>query len=187
MATQPSLSADGIRPHYYATRGMGRRLRLPKVGKPATWPPPNKKRSPRTHPPAEQPKEDPADEKALRELHREFVAAYNKGNAEAVAAFYAPDAYFVGIRGETYHGRAKIEKRTANFLAQNKGAKLKSPLGSLRFITPDVAISDRSEELTPTVEDGSGSIHATVVYVKRDGKWLQASVRLMVPFQPSNR
>ena len=136
---------------------------------------------------AEQSKGDPADEKALREFHREFVGAYNKGNAEAVAAFYAPDADFVGIRGDKYHGRAAIKKRTANFFAQNKGAKLKSPFGSLRFITPDVAISDRSEELTPTVEDGSGRIHATVVYVKRDGKWLQASVRLMAPFQPSNR
>ena len=135
---------------------------------------------------AEQPKGDPADEKALRELHREFVAAYNKGDAEALAAFYAPDADFVGIKGDTYHGRAEIEKRTANFFAQNKGLKLKSPFGSLRFITPDVAISDRSEELTPTGDRGPGGVLATVVYVKRDGKWLQASVRLMVPFQPSN-
>src|SRR6516162_11616487 len=94
----------------------------------------------------EQPKAHAADEKALREFHRQFVAAYNKGDAEAVAAFYAPDADFVGIRGDTYHGRAEIEKRTANFFAQNKGAKLNSSFGSLRFITPDVAISDRSEE-----------------------------------------
>jgi uncharacterized protein (TIGR02246 family) len=136
---------------------------------------------------AEQPKGDPADEKALRAFHREFVAAYNKGDAEAVAAFYAPDADFVGFRGDTYHGRAEIQKRTANFFAQNKGIKLKSPFGSLRFLTPDVAIADRSEELTPNVEGGVGSVHATVVYVKRDGKWLQASVRLMVPFQPSKR
>jgi uncharacterized protein (TIGR02246 family) len=136
---------------------------------------------------AEQPKGHPADEKALRELHRGFVAAYNKGDAEAVAAFYVSDADFVGIRGDTYHGRAEIEKSFASFFAQSKGAKLKSPFGSLRFITPDVAISDRSEELTPTVEGGPGSVHATVVYVKRDGKWLQASVRLMVPFQPSKR
>jgi uncharacterized protein (TIGR02246 family) len=136
---------------------------------------------------AEQPKGDPADEKALRELHRRFVAAYNKGDAEAVAPFYAPDADFVGIRGDTYHGRAEIKKRTANFLARNKGAKLKSPFGSVRFITRDVAIADRSEELAPTVEGEPGRIHATVVYVKREGKWLQASVRLMVPFQPSHR
>jgi len=137
--------------------------------------------------PAEQPRGDPADEKALRQLHREFVAVYNKGDAKAVAPFYTPDADFVGIRGDTYRGRAEIEKRTANIFAQSKGAKLKSPFGSLRFITPDVAIADRSEELTPPAQGGPGRIHATVVYVKRDGKWLQASVRLMVPFQPVRR
>src|SRR6516162_5322186 len=76
---------------------------------------------------AGQPKGDPADEKALRELHREFVAAYNKGDVEAVAAFYAPDADFVGVGGDTYHGRAEIKERTANFFAKNKGARLKSP------------------------------------------------------------
>jgi uncharacterized protein (TIGR02246 family) len=136
---------------------------------------------------AEQPKGDPADEKALRELHREFVAAYNKGDAEAVAAFYGPDADFVGFAGDAYSGRAKILERTVKFFAQNKGVQLRSPFGSLRFITSDVAICDRSEELTPIVENGPSRIHTTVVYIKRDGKWLQASVRLMVPFQPSNR
>lgn len=136
---------------------------------------------------AEQPKGDPADEQALHAFHRAFVAAYNKGDAEAVAAFYAPDADFVGVRGDTYHGRAEIQKRTANFFTHNKGVKLKSPFGSLRFLTPEVAIPDRAEELMPTVEGGPGRIHAMVVYVKRDGHWLQASVRLMVPFQPSNR
>jgi uncharacterized protein (TIGR02246 family) len=132
---------------------------------------------------AEQPQGNPADEKALRELHQQFVAAYNKGDAKAVAAFYAPDADFVGIRGDAFHGRAEIEESFAKSFARNKGAALKSPFGSLRFITSDVAIADRSEELTPTAQGEPGKINATVVYAKRDGKWLQASVRLMVPFQ----
>ncbi len=136
---------------------------------------------------AEQPGGDPADERALRELHREFVAAYNKRDVAALAASYAPDADFVGIRGETYHGREQIKERMAHFLAQEKGVKLHSPFGALRFITPDVAIADRSEELTPPARGEPGKIHTTVVYVKRDGKWLQASVRLMVPFEPAQR
>jgi uncharacterized protein (TIGR02246 family) len=136
---------------------------------------------------ADQPKGNPADEKALRELHRKFLAAYNKGDARAVAAVYPPDADFVGIKGDTSHGRPEIKKRFASFFPQNRGAKLKSPFGSLRFITSDVAIADRSEELTPAVKGGPGRVHAPVVYVKRDGKWLQSSVHLMVPFQPSNR
>jgi uncharacterized protein (TIGR02246 family) len=135
----------------------------------------------------EQPKAHAADEKALREFHRDFVAAYNRGDAEAVAAFYAPDSDLVDIRGDTHHGRAEIEKRTASFFAQTKSAKLRSPFGSLRFLTPDVVIPDRSEELTPPVEGLPSRLLATVVYVKSEGKWLQASVRLMVPIQPSKR
>src|SRR6516162_337233 len=102
----------------------------------------------------EQPKAHAADEKALREFHRDFVAAYNKGDSEAVAAFYAPDADFVDIKGDAYQGRAEIEKRTAKFFAQNKGVKLRSPFGTLRFLTPDAAIADRSEELTTPGEGG---------------------------------
>jgi uncharacterized protein (TIGR02246 family) len=135
----------------------------------------------------EHPKANAADEKALREFHRDFVAAYNKGDSEAVAAYYAPDADFVDIKGDRHHGRAEIEKRTANFFAQNKGVKLRSPFGTVRFLTPDVAIADRSEELKSPVEGLPGTLLATVVYVKRDGKWLQASVRLMVSFRPSKR
>jgi uncharacterized protein (TIGR02246 family) len=123
----------------------------------------------------------------LRELHRAYLAAFNKGSAEAVAAFYAPDADFIGVAGDLYKGRAEIEKRNASFFAKNKDAKLKSPIGSIRFLTPDVAIVDRSAELSPVPEGGPQKVHATIVYVKRDGKWQIASVRLMAPFQPSKR
>jgi uncharacterized protein (TIGR02246 family) len=131
----------------------------------------------------EQPKADPTDEKALRELHQAFLAAFNKGDAEAVAALHAPDADFLAIGGEMLNGRREIKKRNASLFAQ--GVKLTSPLGSIRFITPHVAIADRPSELTPAPENRPGKVHATVVYVKRDGKWLIAAVRLMVPIQAS--
>ncbi len=134
---------------------------------------------------AEQPKGDPADEKALHELHRAFVAAFNKGNVDALAALHAPEADFIGIAGDASRGRDEIEKRMATFFAQNKGVKMKSPFGTVRFITPEVAIADRSSELTPAPEGRPGKVHGTVVYVKRDGKWLIAAIRLVVPFQPS--
>ena len=136
---------------------------------------------------AEQPKADPADMKELREANRAFVAAFNKGDAEAVAAFYAPDADQVGPTGQLSKGRAQIEKTHADFFAKNKGIKLKSPFGSVRFITPDVAIADRLGELMPASEGGTSKVHATIVYVKHDGKWLMAAVRLMVPSQESKR
>jgi uncharacterized protein (TIGR02246 family) len=136
---------------------------------------------------ADQPKENPADVKALQELHRTFLAAFNKGDAKAVAALYAPDGDRLDLTGEMIAGRAEIEKAYVTFFAQRQGAKLNSPFGSVRFLTSDVAIADRPGALTPAIEGGPSKVHSTVVYVKRDGKWQIASTRLMVPFQPSKR
>ena len=136
---------------------------------------------------AGEPSADPADVKALHELHQAFLAAFNKGDAEAVAALYAPDGDSVRPAGQMTKGRAEIEKGYAKLFAQNKGAKLDAPFGSLRFITRDVAIADRPSALTPAPEGGPRKLHITVVYVKRDGKWLIASNRVMVPFQSSGR
>jgi uncharacterized protein (TIGR02246 family) len=134
---------------------------------------------------ADQPKENPADVKALHDLHQQYLAAYNRRDAKAVAAFYTPYADFLGFDGRMYKGRAEIE----NYLAStfDKVARLKSPFGLLRFLTPDVAIADRPSGLTPAPEGWPSKVHATVVYVKRGGKWMITSIRLMVPFQPSKR
>jgi uncharacterized protein (TIGR02246 family) len=134
---------------------------------------------------AEQPKADPADVKALHELHRAHLAAFNNGDAQAVAAFYARDADRIDTRGQMTKGRAEIEKGAANFFARNKGVKLNASFGTLRFLTPDVAVADRTGEVTPAPEGGPSKVHATVIYVKRDGKWMITSVRLAAPFQPS--
>jgi uncharacterized protein (TIGR02246 family) len=136
---------------------------------------------------AEQPKADPADEKSLHELHRAFLAAFNKGDVEAVVALHTADVDFLGLDGQMSKGRAELEKRIAGTFAKSKGAKLQSPFGSLRFLTPDVAIADRPSGFTPRPEGGPNNVHVTAVYVKRGGKWLIAGVRLMVPFQPSQQ
>jgi uncharacterized protein (TIGR02246 family) len=133
---------------------------------------------------AEQPTVDPADEKALQEFHRVFLAAFNRGDVEAVVAIHTSDVDFFGFEGQMSKGRAELEKQLASSFAKYKGAKLESPFGSLRFLTPDVAIADRPSMLTPHPEGGPNAVRATVVYVKRGGKWLIAGVRLAALFQP---
>jgi uncharacterized protein (TIGR02246 family) len=135
---------------------------------------------------AEEPKANPADEKALHELHRTFLAAFNKGDAEALAALHTADVDFQSFTGQWSKGRPEFEKMTASFFAQHKGIQLNSPFGTVRFLTPDVAIADRPSGLTPAPEGASGpnKVHATVLYIKHGGKWQIAAVRLMAPFQP---
>jgi uncharacterized protein (TIGR02246 family) len=136
---------------------------------------------------AEQPKADPADMAALREAHRGFVTAINKRDAQAVAAFFAPEGDRVAPTGEIAKGRAEIQNAYANLFTKIKGAKLKSSFDSVRFVAPDVAIADGWAALTPAREGGPSKVHTTVVYVKSAGKWLIAANRSMVPFQESKR
>jgi uncharacterized protein (TIGR02246 family) len=136
---------------------------------------------------AEQPKANSDDEQAIRDLQQAASAAFAKGDAKAMAARYAPEGDRLGADGQMTKGRAALEKGYANLLAQNKGAALRISPDSLRFITSDVAITDGTVELTPAPESGPSKMHATVVYVKRDGKWLITALRLMVPYQQAKQ
>jgi uncharacterized protein (TIGR02246 family) len=136
---------------------------------------------------AEQPQANPEDVKALHELHRAYVAAFNKGDAQAVAAFYTPDGDRLRPTGQMTKGRAELEKDYASFFAKLKGAKLNFPFGSLRFLTPGAAIADSSPQLTPAPEGGPNKVHATVVYVKREGKWMIAALRVAAPYRSSGQ
>jgi uncharacterized protein (TIGR02246 family) len=135
---------------------------------------------------AEQPKANPEDVRALHELHRARLAAFNKGDAEAVIAFNAPDADFRNSRGEIFKAHVDGKEQLTSLFAQNKGVKLNSSsFGTLRFLTPDVAIADRPSGLTPAPEGWPSKVYVTVVYVRRDGKWQIAATRVMAPFKPS--
>src|ERR1700730_8492448 len=67
---------------------------------------------------------------------KEFVAAFNRGDAKAVAGFWAPDADYVDQAGGHVKGRAAIEKLYAKTFAERKGAKLTITVLSARLLTP---------------------------------------------------
>src|SRR5262245_41437631 len=55
---------------------------------------------------------------------QEFIAAFNKGDAKALAGFWTPDGDYIDQDGHQHKGRAAIEKLFAKMFAQQKGAKL---------------------------------------------------------------
>src|SRR6516162_4183262 len=61
-----------------------------------------------------------ADEKAIRETAEEFVKAFNKGDAKAIGAMWAPDAEYTDENGVSFSGRDAIEKEYAAMLDANK-------------------------------------------------------------------
>src|SRR5262249_15428146 len=115
----------------------------------------------------------------------EYVAAFNKGDARAVAAFWAPDGDYEDQAGTLLKGRQAIEAAFARQFAASKGGKLRIDPTALRFIKPDLAIEDGT---TAVVYPDAPPIASryTAVLVKQDGQWYLASVRDAVAVPPSN-
>src|SRR3984957_17808971 len=131
--------------------------------------------------------QDKAKEEAgLLKRAEAFVEAFHKGDAKAVAAFWTTDGDYTDLTGKRLTGREEIEKSFTAFFTENKGAKVRIEIESLRFITPEVAIEDgMTAVLSP---DGGPPSRAkyTIVNVKKDGQWQIGSVRESVYTPQSN-
>lgn len=130
--------------------------------------------------------EPDARQAAIAQTADAFVAAFHKGDAKALAAFWTPDGDYVDEAGRVLKGRAAIEKSFADLFAGNKEMNLRIEVDSLKFPTADIAIEDGTSAVIPP--DGSAPSRAryTNVFVKQDGQWLLASVRESADPGPSN-
>jgi uncharacterized protein (TIGR02246 family) len=126
-------------------------------------------------------KEQPA--KARREA---FMAAFNKGDAKAVAAFWTPDAIYVDQVGREHKGRAAIEQLYEKVFAARKGAKLVIHVTSTKQVSPDVALEGGITEVTSAEGGPPTAARFTAVLVKKDGEWYLESVHDAVAHPPSH-
>jgi uncharacterized protein (TIGR02246 family) len=112
---------------------------------------------------------------AIRKAVAEYCDAFNKGDVQAIAAFWAPDAEYTNETGTETKGRAAITALFRQFLADHKGAKMNLNVKSLRFIRSDVALGEGTSEVTTAEGPDKGRFSAA--WVKADGKWLLTSAR----------
>ncbi len=131
-------------------------------------------------------KANPAEEKVLQERGKAFIAAFNKGDAAALAAFWTADGDYMDEEGRHYQGRKAIEESFQKLFAAGKGAELRIHRTSFRFVKPDLAIADGLMEVVPPDGGPPTASRYTAVHVKQDGAWLIESVREAVATPPSN-
>ncbi len=122
------------------------------------------------------------DEQALRALVTEFTKAFNAGDVKAVSALFTTDARLITMDGRTVNGRAAIEQLFASSFEQYPGQTIEVKTESVRFLGADSAIEEGTTTITspPPAGEQRGSSETTrysAAYVKRDGKWLQDSIR----------
>ena len=98
---------------------------------------------------AVKPTKQGADRKAIAAVVDSCVAAFNRGDAEALAAHWSPTGQYISRNtGEKISGREALEKDFAALFADDESAQLDASLISLRFLTSDVAVEEGSATVT---------------------------------------
>ena len=113
---------------------------------------------------------------AIRTSSEAFVAAFDKGDAKAVAELWTTDGQLVDEAGEVYSGQPAIAAAYAKFFQEHPGVKIKVVIDSVRMLNDGAAIETGHASLEPVPAGAAGSAKYTAVHVKQDGKWRMALV-----------
>jgi uncharacterized protein (TIGR02246 family) len=121
----------------------------------------------------------PAKNPEFQKLADAFVAAWNKGDAKALAALHAENCITSGGDTGQLVGRAAVEQDlTKSFATILKGTKLIVTSANERMINPDLAVTSGTYEITgPTPPPPGANTRGVYInsLVKQGGKWLIAS------------
>ena len=125
----------------------------------------------------------PQDEQAIRTMVNQFVAAWNRNDAKALAGYFTTDSDLINPTGRVARGGSEVEKlfreeQTGPF----KATRFSLPLTHLRFLKPDIAVTDHEFEIDG-VQGPVSTLRGLVTMVLRKdaGRWLITSARPMVP------
>jgi uncharacterized protein (TIGR02246 family) len=125
---------------------------------------------------AEKSKPKKSDQDAIRAAVDSYVAAYNRGDAKAVAAHWSDSGEWLSPSGQKYQGRQAIEKELQTLFAENKGVRIEVINPSIRIVSPEVAIEEGTVRVLRPGESAADSTYLAV-HVKKGGQWKLDSVR----------
>ncbi|HVU15922.1 MAG TPA: SgcJ/EcaC family oxidoreductase [Candidatus Didemnitutus sp.] len=131
-----------------------------------------------------------SDEAAVREHCASFVTAWNHHDAKAMAATWAEDGNLINPFGRVASNRAEVEK----LFVEEQGAAMKGTTYtaksiSVQFITPTVALTDWTSEITGMHDPKGNELpafkhHVVAILQKKDGHWTNVAVRAFGDLPP---
>lgn len=117
------------------------------------------------------------DEKAIRGIVAAFVKAFNAGDIDALMASFEDESQVVDETGATFKGKDAIRGRFAEAFQTNPGGAISIEIRTLDFYGPDTAIERGSVTFQRADNESQPESNPyTVLYVRRKGKWTQATV-----------
>jgi uncharacterized protein (TIGR02246 family) len=122
-----------------------------------------------------------SDEKAIRQVAKNYETLWNKHDMNAFADLFTDDAEWVNVVGMVWRGKPEIMKAHRAFHETNfKNRSVYVDDVTVRFIRPDVAVAIVRWKVDGfDAPDGrhfdKGTDVSTLVFSKQNGKWLIAS------------
>jgi uncharacterized protein (TIGR02246 family) len=116
-------------------------------------------------------------QEVVRGNSKAVVDAFNRGDAEGLAALFCPEAELVDDAGNVHTGREEIAAIYTRFVERFPGAKMQLDIDSLHFAAPSIAIEDGTRTVVTGDQSESATNRYTMVHVKRDDGWVIASAR----------
>ena len=116
----------------------------------------------------------------LEKAATDFVAAYNKKDAAAIAALFIEDGEMCDLNGDDLtSGRDQIKAHYEEIFAGEDAPSIAIEVKSVRLVAPTLAIEDGTAHLTPSGENAPPrSTDYTAVLMKgSEGTWKIASTR----------
>lgn len=127
------------------------------------------------------------DREAIRKLHADFAAAWDRDDAKGMAACWAANGDLVNPFGRVAKGRRAVEQLLAEeHSGFVKNTQFASRVEAIRFLKPDVAVVDVSWLITGAhaadgteLEPVKGTYAA--VMCKSKGRWEVSASRVLIP------
>jgi uncharacterized protein (TIGR02246 family) len=118
----------------------------------------------------------PQDEAAVRAASQAFARAFEKGDANAIAALFTEEGAYVEEGGRRIHGRAALMKAYSDFVAKRPELKVESKTDAIHFLGKDTAVEEGTFTVKSKLVPATSSRFSTL-YARQDGKWLIALLK----------
>jgi uncharacterized protein (TIGR02246 family) len=107
---------------------------------------------------------------AAEDQFRKYQEAYDRGDAKALASFYAEDVDYIDVDGAETKGGRKMEELFTEYFQASPGAKIAITIEEVKQLAPDVQVN--RGVATVTVPDGlTTSTRYVAVLAKKNGSW----------------
>jgi uncharacterized protein (TIGR02246 family) len=116
------------------------------------------------------------DEAAIGAVVDSYVAAYNRGDAKAVAEHWSETGQWLSPSGERFQGKQAIQGEMEALFKEYKGVQIAVDKPTIRVVAPDAAIEEGTVHVSRPGEPREDSTYLAI-HVKKNGKWKLDSVR----------